>query len=94
MSETWIVLGATSSMARAFSRLAAEKGHDLILAGRDMDDLERQAGDLALRHDINAVAMRFDARDAETFGPIIDVTFLGNLTNIPLTSHPWANFTF
>lgn len=72
MSETWIVLGATSSMARAFSRLAAEKGHDLILAGRDMDDLERQAGDLALRHDINAVAMRFDARDAETFGPIID----------------------
>ena len=33
MSETWIILGATSSMARAFSRMAAEKGHDLILAG-------------------------------------------------------------
>ena len=71
MSETWIVLGATSSMARAFSRMAAEKGHDLILAGRDIEDLERQAGDLALRHGISAKAARFDARDAKTFDPIL-----------------------
>ncbi|MEL7344501.1 MAG: SDR family NAD(P)-dependent oxidoreductase, partial [Pseudomonadota bacterium] len=72
MSETWIVLGATSTMARAFSRMAAEKGHDVILAGRDIDDLERQAGDLSLRFGIVAKAMAFDARDAKTFGPIID----------------------
>lgn len=71
MSETWIILGATSSMARAFSRLAAQKGNDLVLAGRDMDDLERQAQDIALRHGVSAKALRFDARDPDTFEPLL-----------------------
>ena len=39
MTETWIVLGASSSMARAFARAVAERGGGLLLAGRDGDDL-------------------------------------------------------
>jgi short-subunit dehydrogenase len=48
MNETWIILGATSSMARAFARRLAERGDALILAGRDGDDLARMAIDLEI----------------------------------------------
>ncbi len=71
MTETWILLGATSSMARAMARQLADEGAQLVLAGRDMADLEAQATDLALRGAASAEAARFDARDAETFAPII-----------------------
>ncbi len=71
MKETWIILGATSSMARAFSRALAERGAGLILVGRDMDDMKRTAQDcLALGAD-GAGVMRFDARKPEGFAPII-----------------------
>ena len=42
---TWIILGATSSMARAFARQMAETGAAMLVAGRDMEDLEALATD-------------------------------------------------
>ncbi len=72
MSETWIILGATSSMARAFARLQAEKGARLLLAGRDMDELKRLAGDMVLRGAEAAEAVAFDARAPASFAPIIE----------------------
>lgn len=72
MSETWIILGATSSMARAFTRAVVERGHGVLLAGRDMADIEASATDARLRGAPVAEAHRFDARDPATFGPIID----------------------
>ncbi|MBI3513387.1 MAG: SDR family NAD(P)-dependent oxidoreductase [Proteobacteria bacterium] len=44
--RTWLVLGASSSVARAFARLVAESGAAVLLAGRDHDDLGRSAADL------------------------------------------------
>ncbi len=70
MTQTWIILGATSSMARAFARKVADQGAVVLLAGRDMDDLNRSAEDMRLRG-TDARAVRFDARDAESFAPII-----------------------
>ena len=67
MSETWIILGATSTIARAFARLLAERGDGLILAGRDLEELERDALDYRNRGAPNAQAVAFDARDAATF---------------------------
>jgi len=72
MNQTWIILGATSSMARALARRLSSQGATLILAGRDMDELGRLATDCDLRGASCAEAMRFDARDAATFAPIID----------------------
>jgi short-subunit dehydrogenase len=72
MTETWIILGATSSMARAFARAVAERGATVLLAGRDMDELKGAAVDLEARGAARASALRFDARDPATFGPIID----------------------
>jgi short-subunit dehydrogenase len=71
MNETWIILGATSSMARAFARRLAERGDALILAGRDGDDLARMAIDLETRGARFAEAAAFDARDPAGFGAII-----------------------
>lgn len=70
--QTWIILGATSSMARAFARKLAERGDALILCGRDMADLERQATDCTLRGAPDARVLRFDARDPATFAPIVE----------------------
>ncbi len=70
MSETWIILGATSSMAKAFARAVAERGDGVLLAGRDMDDLKRSAADCAQRSAAVAEAVKFDARKRESFAPI------------------------
>lgn len=71
MSETWIILGATSSMARAFARAVAARGDAVFLAGRDIDDLKRMAEDCALRGAVLAEAVVFDARIPEGFAKII-----------------------
>lgn len=71
MTGTWIILGATSSMARAFARKVAERGAGVIVAGRDMDELKALAADLAARGAAQADAMQFDAGDAKTFAAIL-----------------------
>lgn len=72
MADTWILLGATSSMARALARALADRGDALILAGRDMADMEATAADARLRGATAARAVHFDARDPASFAPIID----------------------
>ncbi len=72
MTETWVILGATSSIAKAFTRLLAERGVGLILAGRDMDDLASCASDAAARGARFAQAIAIDMRDATTFSPVLE----------------------
>jgi short-subunit dehydrogenase len=72
MNQTWIILGASSAMARAFARRMAVTGANLILCGRDKGDIERIASDAALRGEGTAEAMPFDASDPGTFAPIIE----------------------
>jgi len=38
--DTWIVLGASSTIAKAFTKSVAETGAHVILAGRRLDDLK------------------------------------------------------
>ncbi len=71
MSETWIILGATSAMGRALARNLAENGARLVLAGRDMDDMRRTVADCILRGG-QAEAVKFDARNPATFAPVIE----------------------
>jgi len=59
----WLVLGASSSIARAFARLAAEDGADVILAGRDLEDMERSAADIRTRAGAKVEVRHFDAAD-------------------------------
>ena len=43
------ILGATRGMGRAVARRLAERGDDLFLWGRDLEDLGRSAADLSVR---------------------------------------------
>lgn len=72
MNRTWIILGATSSMARAFSRAVAAEGAGVLLAGRDGEELAALAADYRLRGARLAEAVAFDARDARGFGPLVE----------------------
>ncbi|MDJ1015277.1 MAG: SDR family NAD(P)-dependent oxidoreductase [Paracoccaceae bacterium] len=69
---TWIILGGTSTIARAFARKAADRGEGVILAGRDADDLAATAADCAARGAPLGESIRLDARDPLTFGPIAE----------------------
>lgn len=71
MAETWIILGASSSMAKAFTRAVVARGDGVLLCGRDMDDIGASAEDARLRGAPVAEAHPFDARDAKSFAPIV-----------------------
>lgn len=72
MTQTWIILGATSAMARAFARKVAADGAAVLLAGRDRDDLASLAADCRLRGARAAEALGFDARDPGGFAALIE----------------------
>ncbi len=61
--ETWVVLGASSAIARAFARLIAARGDGAVLAGRDREDLEALAQDLRVRGAARVDVVAFDALD-------------------------------
>lgn len=63
MSACWLILGASSAIARAFARHAAMQGDEVILAGRDLADLEASAADAVLRGAPASHVLDFDARD-------------------------------
>ncbi|WP_415184105.1 SDR family NAD(P)-dependent oxidoreductase [Phaeovulum sp.] len=72
MNTTWIILGATSAMARAFARRLAADGAGLLLAGRDLPELALLAEDCRLRGARLAEPMAFDTRNPEGFTALIE----------------------
>jgi short-subunit dehydrogenase len=60
-SETWLILGASSALGRAFARRAARDGARLLLAGRDMADIADCAADLRTRFAADVDVIAFDA---------------------------------
>ena len=69
MSGWVLLLGASSSIARATANAFAARGYKLCLAGRDVDELERDATDLRIRFDIETCHREFDADRMETHQP-------------------------
>jgi short-subunit dehydrogenase len=62
-SETWLILGASSAIGRAFAREAAARGGAIILAGRDAPDLARTQADIRVAHGAVCTVAPFDALD-------------------------------
>ncbi len=71
MAQTWIILGATSTIARCFARQLADRGEGVVLAGRDIADMTATAADCAARGALLAEVIAFDARDSASFKPIL-----------------------
>jgi short-subunit dehydrogenase len=69
------LLGGTKGIGRALARLLAEKGHEVALLGRDLEDLNRSANDLRIR---SGSGKKFsvaycDLSRPDTFGPALDL---------------------
>lgn len=51
--RTWLILGASSIIAEKFAQIAAQSGHQLVLAGRQQNQLNLIANDLRLRYKVS-----------------------------------------
>ena len=83
--ETWLILGASSAIGRAFAREAASRGADIILAGRDEVDLDRSAADIRIttRREVSVVS--FDATDLASHAAIAErIASLPGTLNVAL----------
>ena len=69
--ECWLILGASSAIAREFARAAARDGADLMLAGRDLADLRASAADLRARYARRVEAIDFDALSATSHAAVV-----------------------
>ena len=69
-----VILGATKGIGRAVARRLATRGDQLFLLGRDHNDLERSAGDLAIRGSQSGTpgTAVCDLGDPRTFLPALD----------------------
>jgi len=66
MSESVLILGATSAIARATAAAFAARGDALYLASRDDEELRRIAADLQLRYGVDVQHSVFDAEATGT----------------------------
>jgi short-subunit dehydrogenase len=66
MSESVLILGATSAIARATAAAFAGQSYALYLASRDGDELRRIAADLRLRYGVEVRHGEFDAEATAT----------------------------
>lgn len=72
-ATTWFIFGASSAIARAFSQVVAGQGDNLILLGRDDEDLSITAKDLTLRHNIACKTVCMDLNSSEAHKQIFDI---------------------
>ena len=70
--DTWMIVGASSAIARAFARQAAAANATIVLAGRDRSDLEATAADLRVRCAPRVEAVDFDAHRPETHAAALE----------------------
>ena len=61
MSQTLLIVGATSAIGRAFAAELARRGDSLLLAGRRLEELRRIASDLEIRFGGRPQIEYFDA---------------------------------
>ena len=68
---TVLILGANAGIGRALAVEFSSHEYDLILAGRDREELQALAADLHLRHNVQARAARVDVLDFDSLEPAL-----------------------
>lgn len=92
------ILGATRGMGRAVARALGERGDELFLLGRDLEDVDRSAADLEIRSRLAAGGSSpvgsalCDLARPETFAPALDAAAatLGGLDAVVVTAGTFA----
>ena len=64
-----LILGATSGIAKELAREFARHGFELVLAGRDTDEMEIIAADARVRYNTKSEIIKFDATDFDSHLP-------------------------
>jgi decaprenylphospho-beta-D-erythro-pentofuranosid-2-ulose 2-reductase len=84
MTRKILILGATSAIARATANALAKQGDELLLAGRDVSELERIASDLSVRFDNQNHVLKFDIENSTQHKPFFQeaIQKLGDLTGV------------
>lgn len=67
-----LILGAKSAIARAIAHEYARNGYNLYLAGRGMEELQKDASDLKIRYKCEAEPVAFDALDYDSHQAVYD----------------------
>lgn len=81
------ILGASKGMGRALARVRAERGDDLVLLGRDLEDLERSAADLRVRTRGSVTVLHCDLDQPDGFPEAIASLFaVGRVDNFVITA--------
>lgn len=69
----WVlIIGANSDIAKPLARYLAEDGYNLILASRNLEELERLASDLKIRYLREVKVMYFDLLDFKSHQSFYD----------------------
>jgi short-subunit dehydrogenase len=68
----WVVIGASSAIAREFARQAAAHGAGILLAGRDQADLDACAADISVRANVPCRVALFDLADSSEHDELIE----------------------
>jgi decaprenylphospho-beta-D-erythro-pentofuranosid-2-ulose 2-reductase len=85
MKENILIVAALSGMGRAIAHELARRGHSLVLAARDQEELARTAADLRVRHRVEAQTVFFEALDFDSHPAIVDAAdraLAGGLTGV------------
>lgn len=72
MSNTVVIFGPTSAIARATAMSFAKQGYNIYLAGRDDEELKRIAADLMIRFNIKVYQGIFEADKIKTHAKLFD----------------------
>jgi short-subunit dehydrogenase len=69
--STVLVVGANAGIGRAVAAEFASHRYNVILAGRDLEELQTLAADVKLRHSVSAQAERLDVLDFDALEPAL-----------------------
>ena len=70
--RSWLILGDGSAIARGFAQAAAVKGYDMVLAGPDIDELEKRAAEISAQYGVWARALPFYPEDTGSHAEFIE----------------------
>ena len=82
MSNSVLIIGANSSIARALCHRLARRQWGLVLAGRDAVELDKNAADLRIRYRSQVRVEPFDALDEQSRDTLLDRS--GEITGVVL----------
>ena len=70
MAENHVAVGAPSGIAGAICKELARQGANLILLGRNTDELEKVAADLRIRYEVDVHVVEFQATEFQLHADI------------------------